>query len=430
MAKFPDWAQFLSGDQLPVFRATSRHLAALYPLFPESGLIDPKTCNKVPGLWVGYCGLNRSGGVFSFDEYQLYRAGLLNNLNVIVLGEINMRKSSLIKSMIYRGIACGYNYLVTDFKGEYAPLAEAVGGKVLKFGPEARNFINPLDDRMDFTTRLELVASMAITVMGQDRTGLTVIERSLLEQAIKDALANPGRSLRGVATLPDVIEKLFRPTEEMANAMYRPKRELEQWGYEMALALKQLTEGELRGMFHETTSAGLFDDTPLLVMECKGVKDQAAAIITLMFNYFTQSQWGKSSGMGRFHRVIHDESWALAAYPAFVDSERRAFKLGRSQGVAHWIVVHHLNNLYRSGMNEAVKDLIADSDTRIIYRQDPTEVQQTAEELELSEAEVAQIVNLVPGKAIWKVGVLPGIEVEYVRWPEEAELTQTTNFES
>jgi len=427
MATLQDWLTIYSGDSLPVFRATTPHLAALYPLFAESGLIDPKSGKKVPGIPVGYAGQNRSGGIFHFDEYQLYKAELLNNLNVMVLGEINMRKSTLVKSMIFRGIACGYNYLVTDFKGEYSLLANAVGGKVLKFGPKTDLFINPLDKRMDFSTQLDLVASLAVTSMGGERL-LNVRERALLEHAIREAHAHFGQGSMDVATLPVVIDKLFHPTQNMMESMHRSHDDLFELGYDIALSLSRLTQGELRGMFHKPTSEGLYEDTPLLVMECKDVNTEAAAIITLLFNYFTQSQWNNSATWGRFHRVIHDESWALAAYPTFVESVRRAFKLGRSLGIANWIIVHHLNNLYRSGQNEAVKDLIADSDTRIIYSQDETEVRQTALELELNDAEISRIVELQPGQAIWKVGRQPGIEVQHDVWPEELALVKTINF--
>ena len=141
--------EFLAGDQLPVQRATSRHLSAVNPLFAESGLIDPRTQSKAIGLPWGYCGRERSGGLYFYDEYRLYQARLLHNPNVKVFGEIDHRKSSGVKCMIYRGAACGYNHLVTDRKGEYTALADAIpGSKILRFGEGTNLFINPLDKAM------------------------------------------------------------------------------------------------------------------------------------------------------------------------------------------------------------------------------------------------------------------------------------------
>jgi hypothetical protein len=430
-ATITDKLEFLAGDRLPVFRATSRHLAALNPWFAETGLINKRTGQKALGLPVGYCGRERSGGVFYYDEYHLYQAGILHNPNVKVFGEIDHRKSTGVKCMIYRGAACGYNHLVTDRKGEYTKLAEAIpGSKVLRFGEGSKVFINPLDNSMDLNTQRELVASMTITAMGGNRTSLNIKESSLLMEAIIDAHRGfSGKSISDVATLPVVVEKLLNPSEEMARAMSRTVDYLKEEGYEMALALRRLTDTDLRGMFHQPTTPGLFnEDTPLLVMNCEGVTGESAVIMVILINFFTQSQWGRANSNMRFHKVIHDESWDLAAYPGFVESVRRAFKLGRTWGVANWIIAHHKSNLDRSGSSDAIKDLIADSDTTISYKQDEAELSATADDLGLNKAEVARIVQLPPGTALYKIGDQPAIEVEQVVWDAERPLVETSHL--
>lgn len=421
--------EFLAGDQLPVQRATSRHLAAINPLFAESGLIDPRTQSKAIGLPWGFCGRERSGGLYFYDEYRLYQARLLHNPNVKVFGEIDHRKSSGVKCMIYRGAACGYNHLVTDRKGEYTALAGAIpGSKILRFGEDTNLFINPLDKAMPIDTQRDLVASMVLTAMSGDRVTLNIQENSLLWEAIKDAHNHFGHGSRGVATLPTLVEKLFQPTETMADNMHRPVDYLRELGYDMALGLRRLTDTDLRGMFHQETTTNLFQDTPLLVMNCEGITGDAAVIMITLINFFTQSQWGRENPTYRFHKVIHDESWDLAAYPGFVESVRRAFKLGRTWGVANWIVAHHKSNLDRSGNNEAIKDLIADSDTTISYKQHETELEASAADLELNETEVARILQLEPGVALHKVANNPSIEVEQVAWPEERALLETSHL--
>ncbi|MBA3757318.1 hypothetical protein H0X09_00400 [Candidatus Saccharibacteria bacterium] len=424
-----DVLEILAGDRLPFHRATSHHLSGIHPFFAESGLIDSRTHKKALGIPYGYCGRERSGGLFDFDEYSLYQAGLLHNPNVKVFGEIDHRKSTGVKCMIFRGAAMGYNHLVTDRKGEYTPLAEAIpGSKVLKFGEDTNLFISPVDKSMDTITQRDLIASMVITAMGGDRKNLNIRETSLLWEAIKAAHEHFGMGSGGVATLPVVVEKLFNPTQDMADAMSRPPKYLKELGYDMALGLRRLTETDLKGMFHKETTTGLFEDTPLLVMNCEGVTGEAAVIMITLINFFTQSQWGRADARYRFHKVIHDESWDLAAYPGFVESVRRAFKLGRTWGVANWIVAHHMSNLYRSGKDEAIKDLVADSDTTISYKQHAPELVHSAEELEFNETEVARITELEPGRAIYKIGNQPGIEVEQQVWPEERPLVETSHL--
>ena len=424
-----DVLQFLAGDRLPVFRATSRHLSVAYPLQAESGIIDPRTRSKVLGLPAGYSGRDKSGGIFYWDPVQFYQAGIVQSTNVMILGKIGNRKSAQVKMEILRGVVAGYNHLATDLKNEYTLVANAIpGSKILRFGIDTGMFINALDGVMDHNTQVDLVAAMALTAMGNGRgnkTELDIIELSLLDQAIVAAHAHPkGR----VAILPDAVEWLFEPSEEMALAMHRPVEFLREQGYKMALALRRLTEGDLRGMFHKETTPGLFDPTPLLVLNCEALKGEAAVIMVILINFFTQSQQRRKDKAARFHKVYHDEAWDLAIYPAFIDSVRKAFKVGGTWGVSNTIVAHHLSNLYRSGAGEAVKDLTADSGTKVLYQQDRAELEASAEELGLTRNEVNRIVDLPPGTAIYKIGNLPGIEVEQVAWPEELPLLETRHL--
>ena len=135
----------------------------------ESGIIDPRTRAKVRGLPIGYCGRDRSGGIFYFDPVQLYQAGIVQNTNVKVFGKIGNRKSAGAKIEICRGINAGYNHLATDRKGEYTLLVNAKGGKVLRFGVDTDTFINPLDKVMDHNTQVELIANMTLTALGESR---------------------------------------------------------------------------------------------------------------------------------------------------------------------------------------------------------------------------------------------------------------------
>jgi hypothetical protein len=348
-----DYFQLLAGDRLPIFRATTPHLSAVYPLQAESGLIDPRTGHKVLGLPMGYCGRARSGGVFYYDPVQIYQAGIVQDTNRKVFGMVGNWKSAGLKIEIDLGVEVGYNHLVTDRKGEYTLLAESIlGAKVLRFGSDTTLFINPLDKVMDHNTQLDLVAAMALTAMADGRPGLDIVERSLLDQAIRAAHAHPkGR----VAILPDLVECMFEPTKEMVQAMHRPVEVLREQGYKMALGLQRLTVGDLRGMFHEETTPGLFDVTPLLVLNCEALKGDAAVIMIILINFFTQGMQRRNDPASRFHKVFHDESWDLAAYPAFVDSVRRAFKLGGTWGVSNTIVAHHKSNLDRLRNNGAVQ---------------------------------------------------------------------------
>src|SRR4029078_494476 len=76
-----------------------------------------------------------SGGLFCFDPWALYAAGELTNPNVLLAGVIGQGKSALAKSLAVRSITAGRAvYVPGDPKGEWAPVAEAMGGTVVRLG--------------------------------------------------------------------------------------------------------------------------------------------------------------------------------------------------------------------------------------------------------------------------------------------------------
>ena len=434
------------GDSLPVHRATTLHLSALNPMFLESGLIDPRTGSKVRGVFRGHIGKNGSGPTFEFDEYQLYQSGILNNANTKVFGEPNHHKSGDAKCNVFRGAAVGFNHLVTDRTGEWTAVVNAINSnphiaakaKVLKFGEaterDTQLYINPLDKSMTLKDRSDLLAAMAVTAIGRrngiEINALEIEERSLLWQALVDALNQYGPDDQtglaiGEATLPDVVNRLLNPTQNMAEAMRESQEYLRQLGRSMALGLLRLTETDLKGMFHRQTTAGIWQDTPLLVMDCQGASGEAAVLMITLINFFTRSQWSRENPAYRFHKIIHDEAWDLAAYPAFIDSTRESFKQGGKWGVGNTIIAHHMQNLYRSGSSDAVRDLISDSDVTICYKMDSAELEKSAGDLELNRSEVSLITDFEPGVALYKIGSRPGIVVRHEAWPEEKSFVET-----
>src|SRR5262245_13732390 len=119
-------------------RATTAHLASAYPFLAEAA---------VGGRGV-YLGTNvlSGGGAFASDPFEAYGAGLVTNPNMLLAGEPGVGKSATAKAFIYRSVGVfGRWVAIADPKGEYAPLAEALGLSVIKLHPGGRERLNPLD---------------------------------------------------------------------------------------------------------------------------------------------------------------------------------------------------------------------------------------------------------------------------------------------
>ena len=101
----------------PGHSATTAHFQAAYPFLGMGGL-------GAPGVYVG---TDAFGGAWAFDPWELYARRIMRSPNVIVLGGISYAKSTLIKTYIYRQYLFGRQAWVIDVKGEYGPLAAALG---------------------------------------------------------------------------------------------------------------------------------------------------------------------------------------------------------------------------------------------------------------------------------------------------------------
>jgi hypothetical protein len=232
-----------------------------------------------------------------------------------------------------------------------------------------------------------------------------------------------------VPTLPAFIERITNPSPEVVSRMGIPKDQLETAARNLRMALLRMDgDGDLAGMFHKETTPGVFDPVPLLVLDCSGVNDEAALMVITLINFFTVHRNARE-GAAKFHHVIHDEAWDLASYPGFVESTRRAFKVGRSDGYgfSNTLIAHHWSNLVRSGHTE-VNDLLSDSSLIILYRQDSKEIETSASALDLTDTEV-EISKILPeGNCLFKFRDMPAIWVRMIAFDNELPLLKTDSW--
>ena len=123
------------------------------------------------------------GGGFAFDPFTAYTAGVLTNPNMLFAGEPGVGKSATAKVFIARSVGVfGRWVAIADPKGEYGPLAEALGLSVIRLRPGGATRINPLDpgpaganEAPDEIVRrqTEMVAALVGTVTAPNRRSAT-----------------------------------------------------------------------------------------------------------------------------------------------------------------------------------------------------------------------------------------------------------------
>lgn len=398
----------------PGHRCTTRHAQAIYPFVGAGGLGGR-------GVFVGR---DSSGGPFCFDPWLLYGEGKLDDPNVIVLGKLGQGKSSLVKTLLWRLLLFGRRAFVLDVKREYGPLCRAAGVQPISLVPGGGLRLNPLASRPEEHAQLELLRAVAVTAIGGP---LTQAEGAALREALRTVRAG-----RSEPTLPEIARLLFQPTSEIAERLQSDTGRVAEDSRRTALALQDLCEGPLRGMFDGPTSPGLDLDAKLVVLDLHAVKDSpAVGILMACATAWMSALLARMASRPARERLISvaDESWKIVQHTGLGEWFQSNFKLARQFGVMNLVVLHKLADLQAVGdagsrAARIAEGLIADASTRVIYHQDASQVELTRAMLGLTETEARLIGALSPGQALWKVGDRSSV-VQHSRSRIEAELTDT-----
>jgi type IV secretory pathway VirB4 component len=386
----------------PAHRATTRHAQAIHPFIAAGGL---------GGRGV-YIGQDSGGGAFCFDPWTLYADGLLDDPNVIVLGTLGQGKSALVKTLLWRMLLFGRRAFVLDVKREYGPLCRAVGVEPISLVPGGAVRLNPLAGQSAEGAQVELLRAVTVAALG---AGLTQLEAAALREALRAVRSRStgrGTCARPEPTLPQIAQLLFSPTAEMAERVQTQPDRLAAGARRAALALQDLCEGPLRGIFDGPTSRGLDLDARLVVLDLHAVRDSpAVGILMACASAWIGALLARDAERPGRERLINvaDESWKIVQHAGLGEWFQANFKLARQYGVMNLVVLHKLADLQAAGdagsrASRIAEGLVADASTRIVYRQDESQVAVTQALLGLSGAEARVVSRLPAGRALWRVG--------------------------
>ena len=378
----------------PAHRVTTRHAQAIYPFTAAGGL----------GGRGAFIGRDSDGGAFCFDPWALYDQGALDDPNAIVIGKLGQGKSALVKTLLWRMLLFGRRAFVLDVKREYGPLCEIAGVRPISLAPGGGVRLNPLSARPEEHAQIELLRAIATTAIGQ---GLDQVEAAALREALCTV-----RAREPEPTLPQITAVMFDPPAEMSARLQCAPARLAAEARRAALALQDLCEGPLKGIFDGPTSPGIDLDGQLLVLDLHAVRDSpAVGILMACATAWMSAQLARTAdrpGRGRLINVA-DESWKIIQHGGLGEWFQSNFKLARQLGVMNLVVLHKLGDLQAAGdagsrAARIAEGLIADASTRIIYHQDESQIALTRELLGLSQTEAQLLTQLTPGQALWRVG--------------------------
>jgi type IV secretory pathway VirB4 component len=323
------------------------------------------------------------GGSFVLDPFDAYRAGVVTNPNVVVAGAIGTGKSTLVKMMIDRALERGRRVVVVDPKGEYEELAHAHGVRPLVVGRDGWCWPTPLDERSD----RDFVATLLSCAKG---TTLSDDEHYFLDQAWT-ALATP-RPTRIVAALASFLAPYL---QDPAGGARRT----------LALTLRRFLDGDLAGLYDGEGSPVSFDPA-LVVLDVSrfwGTDEIAVAALSAVAavqHLATRREEGY---------LVLDEAWALLGDDASLRWLQGSWKLARSRGISHVLVLHRWSDVASVGALGSAQraraiGLLRESETTWLFRQPPDESTEMAAVLDLSARETQCLGELARCSALVRYG--------------------------
>ncbi|WP_369066727.1 ATP-binding protein [Kocuria carniphila] len=400
---------------------TSATLAGAYPFVAEGGL-------GADGVFVGQD--LYSGGSFVYDPWVLYARGVITAPNVVLAGIVGSGKSSLAKSFYTRSLPFGRRvYVPGDPKGEHTAVAEAVGGRAIVLGHGLNTRLNPLDEghrpsglsdaQWAITVasrRRDLIGALAETVLAR---GLTPLEHTAIDIALTETVRE-----NSVPILPTVVERILTPNE---NADGR----LAEDGRLVGHALRRLVAGDLQGLFDGPSTVTFDPSLPMISLDLSRVTENSTLISVLMT---CSSAWMESELLdpaGGQRWVIYDEAWRLMSHPALLRRMDAHWRLARHYGIANMLIFHKLSDLDNVGdagsaMRSLANSLLANAETRIVYRQESDQLGLTAQALGLTGTEQKLLPTLGVGQGLWRIKDRAFV-TQHQLHPAELELFDTSS---
>ena len=305
---------------------------------------------------------------------------------------------------------------MTDPKGEYDRLIQAMGGVVLRLEPGGSIQLNPLERIGSAEQRQALLHAVARAILARP---LQQVEAVGLTAALAAVDARAGGSQ---VCIPDVVAELRDPSERTAGEMNVQVRRARYELRDCALALHRLCSGPLRGMFDGPTNPGEATwDAPAISLNISqlgglALDDTAIAITMICATAFldakrrqrTQLAYERDEEPERTIRS-NDEGWRILSVPGLAEYYQRSFKLSRETGVQNVLVVHRFSDLSAVGdegsrLQQLAEGVVSETATRVVYRQAERDLELTAEILGLSDEE-QRIVGgrLGQGEALWRL---------------------------
>ena len=320
------------------------------------------------------------------------RMSLMNG-NSFVLGVSGSGKSFITKEELAAGILThpDVDYIIVDPEREFGPLISALGGEIIKISSTSPMHINAMDINEDYgdgsnpvILKSEFVLSLCEQLMGGMNLGAK--QKSIIDRCTANVYREyQARGFLGKApTLVDFHAELLRQAEPEAE--------------DIALAIELFTNGSLN-TFAKATNVDT--ENRIISYDIRDLGKQLMPIGMLVVLDSIFNRITKNRMRGRRTFVYLDEVYLLFQYEYSANFLFTLWKRVRKYGAFCTGITQNISDLLQS---HTARTMLANSEFLILLNQAPTDRQELAKLINISEEQMRYISDADVGCGLMKVG--------------------------
>jgi type IV secretory pathway VirB4 component len=303
---------------------------------------------------------------------------------MVVAGSIGAGKSTVVKMLVDRALMRGRRVVVIDPKGEYGELARVYGVPSVALGRDGWCNPFPVDERES----REFLRALIGTAQGSP---LSAEQHYEIDEAfLRLPSPRPSRLIR--ALYLDLHAALASETPTVQR--------------NLALILYRFVHGDLAGLFDGEGDPLLFEGNLVVLDLSAQWSSESLSVAALSAVGAAQQVVACDGGLGY---LVLDEAWALLSDPHALRWLQGSWKLARSRGLSHVLVLHRWSDVAAAGNEgsaerERAQGLLRECETAWLFRQPTDEAREMTAALGLHPREGQYLIALPKGAALVRYG--------------------------